>query len=197
MSHVRRTEYRSLLAGVGRHGAAMSHHQRRTTRLVRVAKANKELIDHWKEGVSLTNDLGVGIDDLRTRVTAARFRLAVEFRRQANLILKTAPHLARSAISRYYYCLYHALRSAAYIHHGGDDHEAHAELPQKLPNDIPDVGNWKNTLKSAREIRNRADYDPYPVGALAWNAEAERLRREAGHLVGVVRSYLKTKGVNV
>lgn len=166
-------------------------------RLVHIGKAKAHLIAAWKEGVSLYTETGEPIDALLLGVAAARLRLARQHHR-AGLELSAMPRPRyRDAVSRYYYSMYHALRSAAYVYHMGDDHESHTELPKHIPGDFPGGGDWANKLKSARETRNRADYDPYPSNDGAWKQEAGDLRSDADNLLVAVRSYLRSKGCKV
>jgi hypothetical protein len=51
-----------------------------------------------------------------------------------------------------------------------------------------------NALKSARERRNAADYDPYPKADSAWRKDAEDLRTAAANMLSEVRRYLKARG---
>jgi len=163
-------------------------------RLIRLGKAKAETIDAWKEGVSLEASAGKGISLLCLEVAAGRWRLAYDLRTSGNFCLNRSSPLVRDAISRYYYALYHALRAAAYVFHGGDDHESHRELPAKIPVDFPSQAYWANQLKSARDYRNRADYDPYPRGASHWRPIALTLKADADQLMPIAKSYLSTKG---
>jgi hypothetical protein len=58
--------------------------------------------------------------------------------------------------------MYHAARALSFFANQGDDHEAHGDLHKGIPDDFPDVEQWRNDLKDARLRRNEADYDPYP-----------------------------------
>jgi hypothetical protein len=93
--------------------------------------------------------------------------------------------------------MYHALRSAAYMHYGGDDHQEHSELPKKVPQDFPNHDFWANQLKSAREYRNQADYDPYPKSNAYWQSIATSVAADAANLMPIVTAYLRSKGCNV
>jgi uncharacterized protein (UPF0332 family) len=107
----------------------------------------------------------------------------------------TAPlHIQRLTISRAYYAMYHSLRAVAYIYHGGDDHQQHSDLPQRLPSDFPDVAIWGNQLKSAREYRNQADYDPYPKSIAYWRDIAQLVDSDSKVLLPLTRNYLRSKG---
>jgi len=98
-----------------------------------------------------------------------------------------------AAVSRSYYAMYHAMRAAAFVFHGGDDHQEHQTLPGKAPDDMQTRDLWSNKLKDARERRNAADYDPYPKSETAWRLPALDLVAEARRFVGEVRTYLKTE----
>lgn len=165
-------------------------------RLIDVSKANKNLISNWKVGVLIESELGHPISQLAYLVAADRWYLAYEHKRHANKLLKLKPALYRSAISRYYYAMYHAMRACSYVFHGGDDYEQHKELPSHIPSDFPPTPstNWQNALKNARETRNRADYDPYPKSDKAWKIDAMNLKADADKLLLVSRAYLQTKG---
>lgn len=163
-------------------------------RLIRLAKAKAETIDAWKEGVNLETAGGKAISLLCLDVAAGRWRLAYELRAAGNYCIGRSSPLLRDAISRYYYALYHSLRAAAYIFHGGDDHESHRELPAKVPSDFPNQAHWSNQLKSARDYRNRADYDPYPRVASHWRPIALTLKTDADQLLPLAKTYLKVKG---
>lgn len=163
-------------------------------RIVRVSKASTELISNWREGVSIEADSGHLISEVCLSAAAARLRLAYEMARAANTCMNCVPALPRSAISRFYYAMYHSLRASAFVFHKGDDYEKHSKLPGGLPEDFPDKARWANQLKSAKEYRNRADYDPQPSGTRAWQPIAETLRDDAKELLPIARRYLKDKG---
>ena len=91
--------------------------------------------------------------------------------------------------------MYHAMRAAAFVFHGGDDHQEHKTLPTQAPGDMPTPDIWSNKLKDARERRNQADYDPYPKSEVAWRRIADSILPEARALVKVVRVYLRSKGI--
>ena len=163
-------------------------------RLVRVGKACAGIIQSWKEGVDLQQQSGKPIDDLCLEVASGRWRLAYDMRAAANGCLARKVPLVRDAISRYYYALYHAMRAAAFVYHQGDDHESHKALPGKVPVDFPNHPYWSNQLKSARDYRNRADYDPYPRGTRHWHPIAVLLKSDADKLLPAARTYLIGKG---
>lgn len=163
-------------------------------RLIRVSKALKADLEMWREGVSLERDSGKAIGDLLKLVAQDRWRLAREQRRHANVMLRSPRPPYRSAISRYYYTMYHSMRACSYIFHEGDDHEEHAKLPANIPGDFPNKGAWQNRLKDARLLRNRADYDPYPTADRAWQGSAKKMRVEAAEMLSVAKVYLVGKG---
>ena len=137
-------------------------------RLNRLATASNTQIKDWKEGVSLQNNSGQTISQLISNAAADRWRFAYEHRHNANKLLRSKPPLYRSAISRYYYSMYHAIRACVFVSHGDDDHQEHRELPLYIPRDFPLEPNWQNMLRNARVLRNRADYEPYPKSNIAW-----------------------------
>lgn len=163
-------------------------------RLNRLARATNEQINGWREGVSIQNDSGQAIPDLLNKVAADRWNLAYEHRYNANRLLTSKPPLYRSAISRYYYSMYHAMRACVYLSHQGDDYEQHSKLPQSIPDDFPSGRKWQNILKDARDIRNRADYEPYPKSNLAWKPEALEIKKHADLCLPATRTYLQNKG---
>lgn len=162
--------------------------------LLRVAKSKHETIDLFKAGVSLEKRTGYDIDILLSKATVDRIELSQRLRRAAEAATKGTHRSFRSATSRAYYSMYHALRATAFFAHKGDDHEAHSKLPSGIPSDFPDRDNWENDLKNARYERNRADYDPYPKNDLMFEPIAIQLIQKAEALLPIVRSYLKKSG---
>jgi uncharacterized protein (UPF0332 family) len=165
-------------------------------RLLRVSSSKSDAIKAWKEGVSLSQDSARTLPDLLRIVAVDRLRLGLEHRRQANRLMSLTRPLYRSAVSRYYYAMYHSMRACAYICHGGDDYEKHALLPEHIPpNFDPDpTVNWQNRLKDARTVRNSADYDPYPKADSAWKKKAIALKKETDVLLALAQTYLRSKG---
>ena len=163
-------------------------------RLIRLAEATNVEINYWKEGVSLQKDSGRTIRELISKAAADRWHFAYEHRHDANKLLRSKPPLYRSAISRYYYSMYHAIRACVFVSHGGDDHQEHRELPLYIPRDFPPEPNWQNMLRNARVLRNRADYEPYPKSNKAWRLHAFRLKKNADLLLSTTRTFLQNKG---
>jgi uncharacterized protein (UPF0332 family) len=168
-----------------------------TQRLLRVSKACKDIFDNWEEGVSLANDSRITLTDLRLLVSKHRWELALERRRQANVAFRPNVAQFRCAISRYYYAMYHAVRAAVFIYHGGDDFEEHSKLSLHIPADFPNQTKWQAALKDARLLRNRADYDPYPKANRAWESDARHIRNDAIDLLAQVNTYLTVKGCRI
>src|SRR5262245_25962934 len=104
-------------------------------RLIRIGKAPKELLEHWTEGANLVSDFGVSIEQLRYKATVERFQLALGHRKEGRRLWKLVSPPYRAIVSRYYYVMYHAMRAACFLHHSGDDFEAHSKLPQNIPAD--------------------------------------------------------------
>jgi uncharacterized protein (UPF0332 family) len=165
--------------------------------LLLVSKSHKKTIDLWKAGASLEERTGYEIDVLRSKATVDRIALSQRLRLAAKAAVKGTTPSFRSATSRSYYSMYHALRATAFFVHEGDDHEEHSKLPSGIPADFPDRANWENDLKNARYERNRADYDPYPKNDLMFRTVAVELISKAEALLPVVRSYLKKKGCSL
>lgn len=160
----------------------------------RVTRAEKGLVEAWREGVSLEQRTGQTIDNLRHLVTVDRLTLARATKLRADHMMDMQPPHYRDAISRYYYAMYHAARATTYFHHGGDDFEGHSTLPAHLPGDFPNRVTWSNLLKDARERRNEADYEPYPKSNGAWRSVAIALQGNAVTFMSEARLYLKAKG---
>ena len=163
-------------------------------RLNRLSTATDKQIKDWKEGVSLQKDSGQTISQLINNAASDRWWFAYEHRHDANKLLKSKPPLYRSAISRYYYSMYHAMRACAFVFHGGDDHQEHGKLPLHIPGDFPSGANWQNMLRNARVLRNRADYEPYPKSNIAWKQDALDLKQDADLFLSKTRTYLQNKG---
>lgn len=142
-----------------------------STTLRRVSTATKKLIDGWSEGRHLETESAHTLEELRARVASDRVGLAKALLRNAERLAAQLPPLYRAAVSRGYYATYHAMRAAAYVFHGGDDHQEHKTLP-KAPTDMTTPNTWSNKLKDARERRNQADYDRYPKSEAAWRVSA-------------------------
>jgi uncharacterized protein (UPF0332 family) len=159
-----------------------------------IAKSTQKTIGLYKAGVSLEKRTGYVIDILVSKATVDRF----EFSQTLLLAAKAAaggPNRSfRSATSRAYYSMYHALRATAFFFHQGDDHEEHSKLPSGIPGDFTDRQNWENDLKNARYERNRADYDPYPKNDIMFRSTAEQLIEKAEGLLPIVKAYLQKKG---
>lgn len=162
--------------------------------LRKIATATRREHADFDLGVWLASTSARSLDDLREQAVVDRLTFAYDFLATANKLYSSRPQQNRSAISRYYYSMYHALRAAAFYSHRGDDYESHSSLPSKLPDDFPAKQYWANSLKSARENRNSADYDPYPVKGITWRTMATDLRGEAPRVLTAVEQYLKSKG---
>jgi uncharacterized protein (UPF0332 family) len=162
-----------------------------------VSKSDQKKLDLLTAGASLEKRTGYTIEALVSKATADRLELSQQLRRAAAAAVKGRQRDFRSATSRAYYSMYHALRATAFFAHKGDDHEEHSKLPQGIPTDFPDRAQWENDLKGARLERNRADYDPYPKNDLMFKPIALGLIQKAEDLWPVVRSYLKKKGCSL
>src|SRR5688572_6744553 len=101
--------------------------------LLRISKADKKTLGLFIEGVTLTARTSRPIDELKEQVCADRLRLSTHFLQSGIKFLKMRPAEYRSAISRFYYSMYHSARAVVYFSWGGDDHQPHSTLPTKLP----------------------------------------------------------------
>jgi uncharacterized protein (UPF0332 family) len=165
--------------------------------LLLISKGDAKTINHFRLGARLFQLSGIDIDQLSEGACRDRFRFAQETLRCARWALVSTKPQYRVALARSYYAMYHAARSVVFIAQGGDDYEAHTELPKHLPKDLPSRDQWENELKTARYERNRADYDPYPKSDTAFRATAEATLRTAETFFPVVKNYLKRKGVSL
>jgi uncharacterized protein (UPF0332 family) len=161
---------------------------------LRVSEAKQNLIVNWGEGVRLENRSGQTIDQLAQRATADRLDLALDFRRRSRILLRTSPPPYRDVVSRLYYSMYHAARAVVFFSYRGDDNQDHRVLPANLPSDFVDPTGWGNKLKTARDARNRADYDPFPKSAQYWRREALALAVDVDEFIELARKYLRGKG---
>lgn len=161
-------------------------------RLNRIAKITAEESGLWAEGIDLKGRTGKDIKLLMHRAAKARFAMAQAFQREGDAIL-SAKISVRSAISRHYYAFYHAARAVVYADVKGDDYEKHALLPLSLPATLPNVGQWKNNLKDARDTRNRADYELYPRSNHLWESDAVRLQQYSHDFLPIARSHIELK----
>lgn len=162
--------------------------------LLRIAEAPKRVHDAWDEAVNLGARFGVPLDDLRKRVVRDRVVLAREVLAAADKLRRARPAMPRSAVSRYYYAMYQAMRAVVFLDNHGDDHEDHKSLPSHIPGDFPDQDVRENELKDARERRNAADYDPYPSSATDHKLIAQTMSQTASRFIAECEKYLASKG---
>lgn len=167
---------------------------RTESHLLALSKARKQKLESLHQGARIVEDTGRPLKELKQQVCADRVALAEQFAAAGDRLLRTRPPEYRSAISRYYYSMYHAMRAVVYYVNDGDDHEQHSELPRHTPSDFKDSAIWENNLKDARGRRNDADYDPYPLQHAEFRAAARTLRQHSHELIPLVRSYLQSKG---
>ncbi len=170
------------------------HYAQHEQVLLRVSKADKKTLGLMAEGVYLSTSTARALPDLQEQSCADRLKFAREFLGAADKLTRSRPAQYRSAISRYYYAMYHAMRAVVYYTHGGDDHNAHRDLPGYVPQDFADSAQWQNALKDARAHRNDADYDPYPLDPKIWRDVALDLKVKSYQLIGLTEDYLRQKG---
>lgn len=163
---------------------------------LRVSQAKKSLITNWGEGVFIEAETGQTVTQLLHRATVDRFELALDFRRRSRQLFTPPANNYRDAVSRLYYAMYHAARAVVFFANRGDDNQDHQVLPASIPADFPNTAIWANRLKTARDNRNRADYDPFPRGGAFWRLLASNLSNEVDDFIVVARQYLRGKGCN-
>ncbi len=132
------------------------------------------------------------VTQLIPQITSDRLALSGEHLRCGDQLIFALQF--RSAISRYYYAMYHAARSIVFAEMQGDDYQAHADLPRHLPLGLPNVQIRQQELLGARLLRNEADYDPYPSGASDWEQDARRLTVTAADFVQACEDFALTNG---
>ena len=164
-------------------------------RLLRVSKLTSRDLALVREGPSLEVALTRPLADIVDQVVSDRLHLAEQFLDMADRMSRSRSDLARPAIARYYYAMYHAMRAVSYSALPGDDHESHSTLFQKgVPSDYPDAATARNALKDARLLRNEADYDPYPQNTSYFRQQMKQLSPIAVAFVATARKYLSSKG---
>lgn len=162
--------------------------------LQRVGTSSSRDIGIWREGLNLESATSKSVDQLIHRATKDRLALAMDMRRRARRCERLQPPMYRDAISRYYYCLYHAFRAMVYFVTPGDDYQEHKQLPAAIPADFPQANQWRNDLKNARLIRNTADYNAYPKSDSAWRQDCLMVAALATDAIPAIRSYLLNRG---
>jgi len=132
------------------------------------------------------------IDEILRLVVSDRLKLAGDHLTAGDSLV-LASHF-RSAISRYYYAMYHAGRAIVFATEHGDDYERHSEMPRHLPPGLSDRSHWEAALTDARLLRNQADYDPYPALGEEWGSDARALSISAAQFLSVCEGFALTNG---
>lgn len=169
----------------------------RDRHLLFVSTSAKVTVGHLRRGGEIERQFASRIDQLVLSVCSDRYRLAAQFLKSAKKMHLMQPAHYRAAISRAYYAMYHAARAVTYLEHGGDDHEAHTTLSQNLPTNFPNFLNWRNSLREARLLRNKADYDPYPRTDRSFSSECGDLIDEATDFLKICGQYLRARGCTI
>lgn len=162
--------------------------------LLKVAKSKQSVILNLHLGAFLASTSGESLSDLQCRAVVARWQYADSVKSQGDSILGSTSPFYRLAVNRFYYAMYHFMRSVVFHDYGGDDFQEHSELPKKIPADFPERDEWQSNLKTARLARNNADYDPLPLAEVNWQLMANELQAQAKKLSTVSHSYLRGKG---
>jgi len=132
------------------------------------------------------------IIQLIQQATSDRLALASEHLRAGDQLILAFQF--RSAISRYYYAMYHAARSVVYAETRGDDYEKHHVVVRHLPAQMPNRAKREQQLANARFLRNEADYDVYPFSISEWADDARMLSITATDFVQGCEEFALTKG---
>jgi uncharacterized protein (UPF0332 family) len=132
------------------------------------------------------------IIQLIQKATSDRLALAGEHLRAGDQLIFALQF--RSAISRYYYAMYHAARSIVYAETRGDDYEKHHIVVRHLPSQMPNLVKREQQLTSARFLRNEADYDIYPFSVSEWEGDARTLSITASDFVQACEEFALTEG---
>jgi uncharacterized protein (UPF0332 family) len=164
------------------------------TERLHISKGYAKILNQFRLGVHIFTTSGLSIDDLAQAACKDRLKFAEQTLACARWALNAPKPQFRVVLARSYYAMYHAARAVIFFHHGGDDHEAHAELPKHIPDDFPNRAHWENELKNARLERNKADYDPYPRTDRAFAATAKVTFQTAHQFLPVAKRYLVRKG---
>lgn len=127
------------------------------------------------------------------QIVSDRFELAGYQLRTADVLIQST--LYRSAISRYYYAMYHAARAICFGYHKGDDYQQHSVLPNHLPGQLPKVSQWTTSLNNARLVRNMADYDLYPRDTSQWKNDAANLAVSASEFLNECEEFAIKAGL--
>lgn len=162
--------------------------------LLRIASATETQLNDWAYGVWAEKDSGRTISELRDRVVSDRLALAERFRISAQRCLTATPPMYRDSVSRSYYAMYHAARALLYFQTPGDDFQAHELFWKHVPEDLGEIANVRNHLKTARLRRNEADYDPYPKSDSAFKNVAVDQASLAARFLRAVRNTLQAEG---
>jgi uncharacterized protein (UPF0332 family) len=160
--------------------------------LLRISTSTNRDMRYWAEATHLAATFST-IEDAANEAIQDRFELAKRFFNAANTL--KSQNLYRDAISRYYYCVYHAFRCVAFFANNGDDFQEHNKLHTSVPRDFPQQVDWQNDIKSCRLTRNSADYEMYPKTDVSWQPEATAMATIATNAISATRSYLTSKGM--
>lgn len=132
------------------------------------------------------------ITPLMRQVVSDRLKFAGEHLGTGDQLL--AIQQFRSSISRHYYAMYHAARAVVFAVEQGDDHERHNLLPRHLPQNMTNVAQYEVALTDARLLRNKADYDIYPINPIDWEQDARALASTSAKFFSAFENYALTNG---
>jgi hypothetical protein len=127
------------------------------------------------------------------QIVSDRLELAGNHLRTGDTLAQSASY--RSAISRYYYAMYHAGRAICFGYHKGDNYQSYSALPSHLPPPLPNLSRWQNELDDARLVRNMADYDLYPRATSDWKDDSTSLAVSAAEFLIECEEYAMNNGL--
>ena len=132
------------------------------------------------------------LDDTIAQITMDRYEMGEEFLCSAKAISGDSKVDRRNVISRSYYAMYHSAR-AVIFHTVLYDEDVHERLPERIHEILR--GKYGQILRECRDIRNEADYSPYPEIDLA--AASREMIASAEGFLRRCKEYLIERGVDI
>lgn len=163
--------------------------------LLRFSKSTISNINFVKEWEATLRTTHATVDNVISIITVERMSLARQFLETARHQKRRRPPALRESISKSYYALYHSLRAVVFVEEGGDDYNAHSELPKRIPTGFPSRDIWKSKITEARIARNQADYDCLGISESDLRSMAEDTLRDAELFIPLAETYLRRLGV--
>ena len=136
------------------------------------------------------------LENLIEQVVLERWNVALSFARCARNLSVEVEDNFRTIISRNYYACYHASRALVFLVTKSDVDD-HKKLASNLRNCLePANANSADILDKWRDIRNEADYSPYPfIDDL--KITAEESCTETADFLDILRPEFRKRGVTI